>query len=476
MEEFQNGLPLEALAQNFKDAILITRQLGYRYIWIDCLCIMQDSQSDWAIESSVMGKIYQNSAVTILAAACENSESGILANESIRRQPARATLPVGTGPAGNEFVTVESWTTRTWGEGQENMRNIAYDGSLSKRGWTLQEWCLSPRQLYYGKEMIYWRCQEQYKSSDESPKGFLFPDSDQYDALSAGLRSNEIWDQRKILHHEVESTLEEYQRLVQEYTSRSLTYASDKLPAFSGLSSRLHGVLDGDYLAGLWSCDLHNGLLWYKEMAWCKHVQPYRAPSWSWVVTDEKVLYMDRITKPSDLDLQVIEYHTIIKDKSNKYGEVVSALLVIEGLTKPLYRSKQSRFNYEGSVGHLYFDEPETSEDEQVFESLYAARTKDDDVHLMTMIHDDDFRPLNAEEEVLHDTMNWSLCSSQEYLALIVHVAEGTNSRGRIAYGLVLRPARNLEYNAYERIGLFTLDDSYPGWHQSWETTTLTLV
>lgn len=52
------SIPISSMPANFHDATIITRRLGYRYLWIDSLCIIQDSKSDWETESSNMGNIY----------------------------------------------------------------------------------------------------------------------------------------------------------------------------------------------------------------------------------------------------------------------------------------------------------------------------------------------------------------------------------------------------------------------------------
>lgn len=44
-------LPLSQLGRTFQEAIEVTRRLGVSYIWIDCLCIIQDSVEDWERES-----------------------------------------------------------------------------------------------------------------------------------------------------------------------------------------------------------------------------------------------------------------------------------------------------------------------------------------------------------------------------------------------------------------------------------------
>ncbi len=48
------GLEESRLPQTFIDAFKITRQLGFRYIWIDALCIIQDSLEDKIVEIGAM--------------------------------------------------------------------------------------------------------------------------------------------------------------------------------------------------------------------------------------------------------------------------------------------------------------------------------------------------------------------------------------------------------------------------------------
>ncbi len=74
--EYTKMLP--ELPRSFRDAIKITRELGFRYLWIDSLCIIQDSVEDWELESAAMRDVYRNAAVTLAAAASKNSQGGML--------------------------------------------------------------------------------------------------------------------------------------------------------------------------------------------------------------------------------------------------------------------------------------------------------------------------------------------------------------------------------------------------------------
>src|SRR5687768_16022479 len=76
-EQFKTAIPLTDLSQTFEDAFAVTSSLGYRYIWIDSLCIIQDSTEDWATESSKMGEVYAHAAFTIAATAAGEGSKGL---------------------------------------------------------------------------------------------------------------------------------------------------------------------------------------------------------------------------------------------------------------------------------------------------------------------------------------------------------------------------------------------------------------
>ena len=76
LEERKREIPLSLFPKTFHDAIQITRQLGIRYLWINSLCIIQDSKEDWAIEAAAMGGVFKNSYVTIVADKGRDTNGG----------------------------------------------------------------------------------------------------------------------------------------------------------------------------------------------------------------------------------------------------------------------------------------------------------------------------------------------------------------------------------------------------------------
>lgn len=67
LDGYCRAIPYSTLTQTFKDAFKICQNLGFRYIWVDALCIIQDDEADWEREAMRMGDIFEGSVCTIAA-------------------------------------------------------------------------------------------------------------------------------------------------------------------------------------------------------------------------------------------------------------------------------------------------------------------------------------------------------------------------------------------------------------------------
>lgn len=72
----------DRLPRTIQDAILLVSRLGERYLWIDSLCIVQDSESSWLLNSQAMHLVYGHAYFTICAADGDAS-AGLQAARSI---------------------------------------------------------------------------------------------------------------------------------------------------------------------------------------------------------------------------------------------------------------------------------------------------------------------------------------------------------------------------------------------------------
>lgn len=66
-----------ATSQTILDAMIFTSDMGYRYLWVDALYMLQNDDADKISQLQIMSDIYRNAVFTIVAAAGENSSSGL---------------------------------------------------------------------------------------------------------------------------------------------------------------------------------------------------------------------------------------------------------------------------------------------------------------------------------------------------------------------------------------------------------------
>ncbi|OIW32526.1 HET-domain-containing protein [Coniochaeta ligniaria NRRL 30616] len=463
---FKEALPYAELSPNFQDAITIARRLGFRYLWIDSLCIIQDSRADWEHESGRMAAVYGDATLTISAMASSASNVGILTpRPSSESVPMPTTLPLFLGNDRPEVVMVERADPE-----EESLDTLYHKGPLSGRGWTLQESILSRRHLYFGARQIYWKCPDSLQSADGICARFKAPDKE-YKAISHVMHAKHA-QQEKDDMLDKSALLREYYELVQDYSRRRLTQESDKLPAFSCLARRFQDALAAQYVAGLWSTDLERGLLWKQEVRFCRHVTSYRAPSWSWAVTDALIVFdQGGPFPPSSLKMKILEYNVVPRNDEEPFGEIQSGYLVVEGVTTVLIRSLQegNLLALNTAVGGADFDEP--ARDQTIngdsSGSLYMFWTTDDygdSYHIAAHNKPSGERLSQFKLEAF---------SEEQYTLFLVYADDMTEGPAEC---LILRQVTNQADNTFERVGRANFWDPPMGWLMSWERRTLTLV
>lgn len=281
LSEMRTGLEVSKLAKNFQDAILITRLLGIRYLWIDALCILQDSLTDWELESANMGHYYKRAWLTISAGMSDGGNKGLLEKRVAN---------------GLSHIRLEMRHER----GQIAPRVPVYFAldpikpsnqcPIRSRGWTFQEELLSRRYLSFETTQTYLRC--------------------------GSILHHECGRQEDLL--KIQSPFMEGERLLQyggwseivmRYSSRNLTKTSDKLPALSGLAHEYQARWEDEYCAGLWRRDLWKSLLWRRDEKFTvpepRRPAEYRAPSWSWASMDGRIEFGDLLTNDNDSQITI---------------------------------------------------------------------------------------------------------------------------------------------------------------------------
>jgi hypothetical protein len=268
------------MPQTYQDAIHITHALGLRYLWIDALCIIQECPVDWLKESQNMGNIYKNSHVTVAPIANKSCRDGFLQyREELvngrRRQVAQIRSSVTSHPVSSSiFYLLEKLEDTI---SLDSIRKDDDPSLWSKRGWTFQEYQLSPRVLGFGQHYLYFDC----KNGERAESGEVRITTDTGRALFKTRGS----DPNPSLGY-IDQYSEWYYIISDLYSGRHFTKQSDRLPALTGFAKEWENMIKKSgkrdlYIAGLWEKDLRRGLLWRSQSKRSRPLE-YASPSWSW--------------------------------------------------------------------------------------------------------------------------------------------------------------------------------------------------
>jgi hypothetical protein len=310
LEQRKIAIVWNELPKTYQDAIVFTRRLGLRYLWIDSLCIIQGTDSDdWSTEAPKMGRYYRDAYITISAGSAVEVGDGCFKETSKGEM-----LKVRSHPSPSEPPT--EWVARL-------RKPLFHEGSpLHYRGWVYQEHLLSARVVHFGDEVV-WECAQVTKCEC----GHFPLNSTEYDnrglgPIWSGMNPDigESYPQygRKrahlaALHTRPELLQHRWYDMVGQYTRRKLTYDSDIFPALAGLAKQMMVVRKSSYLAGLWKDSMSVDLLWR-----CRCPSDYsrprewRAPTWSWAASKSPVDYYHLVTY-MDIETATLGY-TILEN------------------------------------------------------------------------------------------------------------------------------------------------------------------
>ncbi|TQV97484.1 heterokaryon incompatibility protein (HET) domain-containing protein [Cordyceps javanica] len=262
---FEWDIPWNLLPKTYQDAITIVRAIGIPYIWIDSLCIVQDDHDDWLRESALMGSVYERAEFTIAASHASNSNEGFLHPRPPRPSSAAVELPnflrstgagSGSGSSSRTFARLRSDSAAD---------TFPERGALNTRSWATQEWLLSRRMVFFAPASVMWSC----KTVTQRETG------ERCFNISRNLR---------------------WKTIVEAYSERRLTFATDRLVALDGLRAEMQrkkkkmaaaaqhktATTTTTYLSGLWADSLPDQLLWQVARRLDYAPNPLGLPSWTW--------------------------------------------------------------------------------------------------------------------------------------------------------------------------------------------------
>ncbi|CAM1507508.1 Fc.00g071490.m01.CDS01 [Cosmosporella sp. VM-42] len=450
VERLRKGVSLGDFPLTIRDALLVCRQTGIGFLWVDALCIMQDDPKDLAVEISNMPKIYGGASFTILAARSSSADSGFLQPRTTSRWEAETFEIPFIPPDGTPGSIILSRV-------KDDYRRVASE-PIDTRAWIFQEQILSVRCLQFGNDQTSWRCLE----SDSEP-GF----TDGWKATADDrVTSDSSEDFRfspvtQLLHglrlrpfgFELDDAYFEWRSILTIYSQRLLTVPTDRILAASGVAERFGHIFEDEYLAGLWRKDLVRELLWHVTSSngnsnLRSRPNGYQGPSWSWTSVNSGVNY-SAMTRPNYLQfyesdgigLQTLarlqKYSITLANSDAKYGAVQSPTC-LQIRTRTLSGSLM----------------PHPTRKHMNVVEITTKHTGDDATGSSTFfnVYPDTIEDLKAQASLDHVLVT-------EILGNVIY-GEFTNSFQ--CCGLILQPTQSPN-DCYRRIGMFHHYEESPG-------------
>jgi hypothetical protein len=344
------GFSVSSLPKTFQDAIEITREIGVSYLWIDSLCILQDSSEDWAFESRRMSDVYSNALLTIAAEQSVSCDGGIF---SKRSKSDTLSIPIRVSACECNHCTIFArWQRlRRYPFATHSTEPKPERSGLHSRGWALQERLLSTRILHFSRKELAWECATRIacecRIADAQPgQHLIFKREFMYPGKAIGATSNDTVGYIAGLFRQLERDLAgatescfaqlQWQLVIYEFTARSLTMETDRLPALSGIADLICRRTSQAYYFGILGAQAVRGLLWQHDFnsylgGRSKRLARAYAPSWSFGSVTGRIRYLPEARYFHTFRPDAMVHHISSQHSStNPYGPG-TGILTIEG-------------------------------------------------------------------------------------------------------------------------------------------------
>lgn len=326
IETYICGIAVTLLPQTIRDAIISTRELGLRYLWVDSLCILQDSEEDKGREIARMRGIYKDAHVTLIAACAQKASQGFLQD---RPAPPPATrLPFRCPDRGIGIMSLRSNT-------------VEPSEPTDTRAWCFQERLLASRALVYASDTLRYECNTHTVNIGNANGAIWRQDTRLPGVMLQPLSSDAVSGKE----FEIESA---WGTVIAGYSKRGITDPRDKLIALYGIAEVFHGIWNtSKYLAGLWQRNLLEELLWQNSAA-PRFPRPaiYRAPSWSWVATDGEITpaFSMHHWGEDKSECEILQCEVTLRNEMLPFGEVTEGFLRLDAvLNKVLWNPVEGK-------------------------------------------------------------------------------------------------------------------------------------
>jgi hypothetical protein len=259
------------IPRTIRDSFFLCKQLKERYIWVDSLCIIQNSPVDKYAQIAHMDQIYHDALLTVVGAAGD----------------AKTGLPGVTDTMRKTTQLLASFHDMKFSAAPDTTNNLLANSPWSFRGWTLQEQVLSRRLLVFTDRMVFFNCRDAIFREDIESKAamgdIVLMDPIEKSVVRAhGSLVNLVPSPYQPRPEEILLALQEYAELVYDYMNRSLSNEEDILNAFTGVLKTFIPTL-GAFRFGMPLNFLGITLLWELQgKSIAERRRGIDIPSWSW--------------------------------------------------------------------------------------------------------------------------------------------------------------------------------------------------
>lgn len=265
-----NGLDDPAISSQLapivRHAISLASMIGERYLWVDVLCIDHSQVSESTNQLELMGAIYANASLTIVAFDVD-AEDGLPGLQGVSRS---RNLPNHLIPFGEDNLVHD----------KHGYFQLSSWGDYHKRGWTYQEFEMASRRLIFSKGSVHWMCQRSVWEEH----------------LCLGVEADKYINPRMGEIMRGMPNLLALGNLIGHYNQRTLTYDEDALPGIFGLLTVFSRCFLGGFLCGIPEMFFEAALSWRPQWDHTDlrrrvpsdepnpgQLRPCTLPSWSWV-------------------------------------------------------------------------------------------------------------------------------------------------------------------------------------------------
>ncbi|KAI1403830.1 HET-domain-containing protein [Hypoxylon fuscum] len=287
----QDFLTDSALPKTIVDALELTKEMGVDFLWVDRLCVIQDSEADKAVQLPQMDLIYSRAAMTIVA-ACGTAVDGLAGINATPR-----TINQRQARVAEDLSVIDVF----------KLDEVYQDSRWTTRGWTFQEGLCSRRTLILAADQVFWSCEAAKCCERVAFEAFptvVAPNDIIFNVLSGHRVFGEFGGGHNFAYSELNS-------MVKSYCNRKLTVQADALDAFAGVLRRValnagHEFHWGHSVSARFDGSLAwCNIVWYSDREWQAHdlperrrevhrvrtlnsdgttaVQEVKFPSWSWL-------------------------------------------------------------------------------------------------------------------------------------------------------------------------------------------------